>query len=135
MEPNQIDAEIKRLQIDIGVHLVEAGIEAPMRAVVADSCERVCDLACADRDAAGLERNHRGASAHRQVIEGAAGAADDLQLAAALSRCCRMRRRQRLRSIPFAFGVLPRAELETADIEVREVDGVVKDRKNPVCGA
>ena len=37
MKPDQIDTDIERLQIDVGVDLVEARIDAPVHTVVADS--------------------------------------------------------------------------------------------------
>jgi len=35
MKAEQVDADIERFQIDVGVDLVEAGIEAAVRAIVA----------------------------------------------------------------------------------------------------
>jgi len=58
LKPNQIDTHVDRFQIDVGVYLVEARIDAAVRGIVADARQCVCDLARADGNAAGLQRKH-----------------------------------------------------------------------------
>src|SRR5208282_6283243 len=94
MEPNQIDADIKRLQVNIGVDLVEAGIDAAVHAIVADFRQGVGDFAAAKGNVLGPERRRRCAAMHRKRREGTARASADLQGAAASASGERQPRRK-----------------------------------------